>query len=180
MRHILEDWGDLDIIINNAGISKFASLTETSVEDFDQTLSANLRPAFITSRLLAIHRQSQTTPNSYGRIINISSTHYPTNRLSSEAYAASKSGICSLTQTLAMSLSPCHTTVNSIIPGWIQTDDYDQINAGTHPIPFSGRMGKPEDITRICLFLCQEENDFINGENITIDGGTTRIFHDHH
>ena len=62
MHHILEDWGDLDIIINNAGISKFASLTETSVEDFDQTLSANLRPAFITSRLLAIHRQSQTTP----------------------------------------------------------------------------------------------------------------------
>ena len=49
MHHILEDWGDLDIIINNAGISKFASLTETSVEDFDQTLSANLRPAFITS-----------------------------------------------------------------------------------------------------------------------------------
>ncbi|WP_289305241.1 SDR family oxidoreductase, partial [Parabacteroides goldsteinii] len=154
--------------------SKFASLTETSVEDFDQTLSANLRPAFITSRLLAIHRQSQTTPNSYGRIINISSTHYPTNRLSCEAYAASRSGICSLTQTLAMSLSPCHTTVNSIIPGWIQADDYDQIDPEAHPIPFSGRMGKPEDITRICLFLCQEENDFINGENITIDGGTTR------
>ena len=174
MHHILEDWGDLDIIINNAGISKIASLTETSVEDFDQTLSANLRPAFITSRLLAIHRQSQTTPNSYGRIINISSTHYPTNRLSCEAYAASRSGICSLTQTLAMSLSPCHTTVNSIIPGWIQADDYDQIDPEAHPIPFSGRMGKPEDITRICLFLCQEENDFINGENITIDGGTTR------
>lgn len=62
LRKIIEEWGDIDIIINNAGISQFSSITETSVEDFDNILSINLRPAFITSRRLALHRQSLDTP----------------------------------------------------------------------------------------------------------------------
>ena len=75
----------------------------------------------------------------------------------SESYAASKGGIYSLTHALALSLADFHITVNCISPGWIQTNDY-----------------KPEDIARMCLFLCQEENDFINGQNIIIDGGMTK------
>lgn len=174
MQRLLADWGDLDILINNAGISRFAPLTETSVDDFDHILSVNLRPAFITSRSLAIHRQSLPTPNPYGRIINISSTRYLMSEPGSEAYAASKGGIYSLTHALAMSLAPWHITVNSIAPGWIQTHDYDQLRPIDHMEHPSGRVGKPEDIARICLFLCQEENDFINGENITADGGMTK------
>ena len=69
LRKIIEEWGDIDIIINNAGVSRFSLITETSVEDFDKILSINLRPAFITSRQLALHRQSLDTPNPYGRII---------------------------------------------------------------------------------------------------------------
>lgn len=76
MQQILDEWKDIDILINNVGISKFSSITETSVEDFDKILSVNLRPVFITSRLLAIHRKAQSDSNPYGRIINICSTRY--------------------------------------------------------------------------------------------------------
>lgn len=92
----------------------------------------------------------------------------------SEGYAASKGGIYSLTHALALSLTEWHITVNSISPGWIQTHDYEQLRAEDHSQHPSGRVGKPEDIARMCVFLCQDENDFINGENITIDGGMTK------
>lgn len=174
VQRLLKEWGDIDVIINNAGISEFASITATSVEDFDKILSVNLRSAFITSRLLAIHRQSLSVPNLYGRIINISSTRYLMSESGSEGYAASKGGIYALTHALAISLADWHITVNSIAPGWIQNKDYELLRPEDHTQHPSRRVGKPEDIARMCLFLCQEENDFINGENITIDGGMTK------
>ena len=174
MQQIFADWGDIDIIINNAGISQFSPITETSVEDFDRILSVNLRPAYITSRQLAIHRQSQETPNRFGRIVNICSTRYLMSEPGSEGYAASKGGIYSLTHALALSLTKWQITVNSIAPGWIQTHDYDRLLPEDHAMHPSGRVGKPEDIARTCLFICKEENDFINGENITVDGGMTK------
>lgn len=174
MNGLLEKWGDVDIIINNAGVSEFSPITETSVEDFDRILSINLRPVFITSHVLASHRKSQTTAHPYGRIINICSTRYVMSEPGSEGYAASKGGIYSLTHALALSLADFHITVNCISPGWIQTHDYEQLRPEDHAQHPSGRVGKPEDIARMCLFLCQEENDFINGQNITIDGGMTK------
>ena len=174
IQRILSEWNDIDIIVNNVGISQFSSITETSVEDFDKILSINLRPVFITSRLLAIHRKEQSSPNPYGRIINICSTRYLMSEPGSEGYAASKGGIYSLTHALALSLSEWNITVNSSAPGWIQTHDYDQLQPEDHSQHPSRRVGKPEDIARMCLFLCEENNDFINGENITIDGGMTK------
>ena len=174
IQRILSEWNDIDIIVNNVGISQFSSITETSVEDFDKILSISLRPVFITSRLLAIRRKEQSSPNPYGRIINICSTRYLMSEPGSEGYAASKGGIYSLTHALALSLSEWNITVNSIAPGWIQTHDYDQLQPEDHSQHPSRRVGKPEDIARMCLFLCEENNDFINGENITIDGGMTK------
>ena len=174
MQRILSEWNDIDIIVNNVGISQSSSITETSVEDFDKILSINLRPVFIPSRLLAIHRKEQSSPNPYGRIINICSIRYLMSEPGSEGYAASKGGIYSLTHALALSLSEWNITVNSIAPGWIQTHDYDQLRPEDHSQHPSRRVGKPEDIARMCLFLCEENNDFINGENITIDGGMTK------
>ena len=174
MQQLFSKWNDIDIIINNVGISQFSSITETSVEDFDRIISINLRPVFITSRMLAIHRKAQKTPNRFGRIINICSTRYLMSEPGSEGYAASKGGIHSLTHALALSLSEWHITVNSIAPGWIQNHNYEQLRAEDHSQHPSRRVGKPEDIARMCVFLSQEENDFINGENITIDGGMTK------
>ena len=150
MHELFEKWGDMDIIINNAGISEFSPITETSVEDFDKILSINLRPVFICS------------------------TRYLMSEPGSESYAASKGGIYSLTHALALSLADFHITVNCISPGWIQTNDYEQLRPEDHAQHPSRRVGKPEDIARMCLFLCQEENDFINGQNIIIDGGMTK------
>lgn len=176
MNQLLLTWGDIDIIVNNVGVSRFSPIIETSVEMFDEILSINLRPVFITSRLLAIHRAKQTKPHqrSYGRIINISSTRYLMSESGSEGYAASKGGIYALTHALAISLSEYHITVNSIAPGWIENNHYEALTQRDHDQHPSRRVGKPEDIARMCLFLCHEENNFINGENITIDGGTTK------
>ena len=174
MRQLFEDWGDIDIVINNVGISRFSPLTETSIEEFDRILATNLRPVFITSRRLALHRNSLPEPNPYGRIINLCSTRYLMSEPGSEGYAASKGGVYSLTHALMASLAGLHITVNAIAPGWIQNTDYESLRPEDHLQHPSGRVGKPEDIARACIFLCQEENDFINGQTITIDGGMTR------
>lgn len=141
LQHILEDWGDLDILINT-GTCQTNPITETSMEDFEQLLSANLLSAFVTSRRLALHRRSQSEVNPYGRIINLSETNVTTG------------GILSLTSTLAASLAEWHITVNSVTA--------------------TGIPEFAEDVARMCLFLCQEENELINGENITIGGGLSK------
>ena len=176
LQSLFQQWGDIDVIINNVGIGNFSPLIETSIEQFDYVLSVNLRSVFITSKLLAQHRgkQSGDSKNLYGRIINICSTRYLMSEPNNESYAASKGGISSLTHALAMSLSPLHITVNSISPGWIQNTDYEQLTETDHLQHPSNRVGHPEDIARMCLFLCEEQNDFINAENIVIDGGMTR------
>ena len=91
-----------------------------------------------------------------------------------EAYTASKGGVLALTHGLAVSLGPDHIRVNSISPGWIETGDYSQLRKIDHEQHPSMRVGKPEDIAKACLFLTSDENDFITGENLVIDGGMTR------
>lgn len=171
---VLDAWGDIDILINNAGISLFSPLTETPVDRFDHILATNLRPVFILSRLWAIHRDTPEGKERYGRIINLASTRYLQSEPGSEGYAASKGGIVSLTHALAISLNDYNITVNCISPGWIQTKDYEKLTHEDHSQHPSGRVGRPDDIAGACLFLCQPSNDFINGQNITIDGGMTK------
>lgn len=174
MHDIFTTWGDIDILINNVGISRFSPISETSIDDFDRIIATNLRPVFITAREMAMYRQSLSRPNNYGHIVNITSTRYLMSEPGSEGYAASKGGIYSLTHALSLSLAPLHITVNSIAPGWIENNNYETLRPEDHEQHPSGRVGRPEDIARMCLFLCMEENDFINGENITIDGGMTK------
>ena len=171
---LLNEWGDLDIIVNNVGISEFEPITATSVEHFERVLNTNLRSTFITSRLLAMHREKMGTTNPYGRIVNICSTRYLQSEADSEAYAASKGGIWSLTHALAASLAPYHITVNCIAPGWISVNEDEILRPEDHAFHLSGRVGKAEDIAGTCLFLCDPKSDFINGQCITVDGGATK------
>jgi NAD(P)-dependent dehydrogenase (short-subunit alcohol dehydrogenase family) len=171
---VIEEKGNIDVIINNAGISYFNSILDTTVEEFDKVLDINMRPVFITARILANLREANPNLNTYGRIINISSTRFLMSEPNSEAYAASKGAIVSLTHALAVTLSKYKITVNSISPGWIETGNYDMLSPLDHSQHPSGRVGKPDDIARTCLFLCQPDNDFINGQNIVIDGGMTK------
>lgn len=171
---LFDQWGDLDVIVNNVGIGGFEPITQTTVEHFDRVLHTNLRSAFITARLLAMHREKQGAENPYGRIVNLCSTRYLQSEPGTEAYAASKGGVWSLTHALAVSLAPYHITVNCIAPGWISVQEGELLRPEDHAFHLSGRVGRAEDIARTCLFLCEEQSDFINGQCITVDGGVTK------
>jgi len=165
-----ERFGRLDVLVNNAGISTWESPYDLSVEAWDQILNTNLRSVFLASREAArIMRR-----HGGGAIINLSSTRAHQSEPHTEAYAASKGGILALTHALAISLAPDQITVNAISPGWIETGDYDALRQEDHAQHPSGRVGRPDDIARACLFLTQKENDFITGSELVIDGGMTR------
>ena len=172
MQQVFEVWGDIDVLVNNVGVGMFKPLTEVSVEEFDQVISTNLRSAFITARMLARHRNTNGN-TAYGRIINLCSTRYLQSEAGTEGYSASKGGIYSLTHALAVSLAPMRITVNAIAPGWIHVREEEVLSPEDHEFHLSGRVGTPEDIARMCLFLCEPGNDFINGQTLTIDGGAT-------
>lgn len=174
MNGIIKEKGNIDILINNAGVSPFNSILDFSVEDFDKVLDTNLRSVFITARTLAKHRDTNPQLNTYGRIINMASTRYLMSEPNSEAYAASKGGIVPLTHALAVSLSKYSITVNCISPGWIETGDYEALTSTDHNQHPSGRVGIPNDIAQMCLFLSDPDNNFINGQNFVVDGGMTK------
>ena len=170
MQNIHETLGHLDVLINNAGLSNTKSPYDLEVDEWDYVLNTNLRGTFICSREAAkIMRY-----NGGGSIVNIASTRAIMSEENSEAYAASKGGILALTHALAVSLGPDRITVNAISPGWIQTSNYACLTANDHQQHPAGRVGKPEDIARACIYLTHPENDFITGTNLVIDGGMTR------
>ncbi|WNB90567.1 SDR family oxidoreductase [Bacillus sp. NEB1478] len=160
----------IQCVINNAGISKWKSPYELSIDEWDEVIHTNLRSVFLFSREAA----KFMSRSSGGTIINMASTRAFMSEPDSEAYAAAKGGIVALTHALASSLAQDKITVNSISPGWIHTGDYSDLRDIDHEQHLSKRVGKPSDISRTCLFLANPENDFITGENIVVDGGMTR------
>jgi len=165
-----ENWGRIDVLVNNAGVSRWKSPYELSLEEWNDVININLRGYFLCARIAARVMKN----NGGGAIINIASTRAFMSEPNSEAYAASKGGIIALTHALAASLAPDNITVNAISPGWIETKDYGGLRPIDHNQHFSNRVGKPEDIARACLFLANGENNFITGTNLTIDGGMTK------
>ncbi|WLR57515.1 SDR family oxidoreductase [Mesobacillus subterraneus] len=165
---VMQDFGKIDILINNAGVSRFKSLFELTTAEWEDVVFTNLRSVFIGSREAARRMEAG------GRIINIASTRATMSQPNSEAYASSKGGILALTHALAASLQEKGITVNSISPGWIQTEDYGDLREKDHLQHWSNRVGKPEDIAKACLYIADPDNDFINGQDLVIDGGMTR------
>lgn len=162
--------GRIDILINNAGVSRCKSPYELTVDEWDDILDLNLRGMFLCAREAArVMRE-----NNGGFIVNIASTRAFMSEPGWEAYAASKGGILSLTHALAISLGKDGIIVNAITPGWIETGDYTllrDVDHAQHPI---GRVGKPDDIGKACFFLTSSDNEFITGTNLVVDGGMTR------
>lgn len=161
-------FGSLDIVINNAGKSPFRSLFEFTLEDWDDVLNTNLRSVFLCAR------EAAKLMKNGGAIVNLASTRAFMSEPNSEAYAASKGGIISLTHALARSLGPLHISVNSISPGWIETGDYAALRPIDHAQHQANRVGTPDDIARACLYLTHPDNNFVTGTNVTIDGGMTK------
>ncbi len=168
MTKTMEHFHQIDILINNAGVSRFTPLHDLTVEAWDDVINTNLRSVFIASKEASKYMKNG------GSIVNIASTRASMSEPNSEAYAATKGGIVALTHALAASLSERDITVNSISPGWIQNENYEELREKDHAQHLSNRVGRPSDIARACLYLTDSENNFVNGENITVDGGMTR------
>lgn len=171
---VCERFGEIGILVNNAGISEFSPLADTAAEQFDRILAVNLRPVFVTAQHMAARRNTPAGKRVYGRIINIASTRWLQSEPGSEAYAASKGGIVALTHALAVSFSEYNVTVNCISPGWIDNGNFGELTERDRRQHPSGRVGVPGDIARACLFLADPANDFIDGQNLVIDGGMTK------
>ncbi|MDG5767832.1 SDR family oxidoreductase [Balneolales bacterium ANBcel1] len=170
IKHTTAACGSIDILINNAGVSEFTPFYNLTTDEWDRILNTNLRGAFLCARESA----RVMCENGGGSIVNIASTRALMSEPGSEAYAASKGGLLALTHALALSLADDRITVNAVSPGWIHTGDYTSLRDIDHQQHPSRRVGRPADIARACLFLCDPENNFITGENLVIDGGMTR------
>lgn len=166
-----ENFGGVHVLVNNGAISNFSkSVFDITPEEFHKVIDTNLYGSFMCCKQFIEANKGMD----YGRIINIASTRWHQNEAGWEAYGASKGGLVSLTNTLCVSLSETPVTVNAISPGWIQCSDYETLSEEDHRQHPSGRVGVPEDIARMVMFLAAPENDFINGANIVIDGGMTK------
>ena len=171
MATTVREFGKVDILINNAGVSRFKSIFELSVDDWDDVLNTNARSCFLATREAAKIMKNQSI---HGSVVNISSTRSTMSEPSSEAYAASKGAILALTHAMAVSLGKEGIRVNSISPGWIETNNYDALTTRDHEQHPVGRVGNPEDVARACLYLTHPDNSFITGTDIVLDGGMTR------
>jgi len=166
--------GSVDALVNNACIS-MGGLMNCSYEDFNHVLRVGVSAPFYLSKLLMPHFVEGAS------IINISSTRAMMSQPNTESYTATKGGISALTHAMSITLSG-KVRVNSISPGWIDTGAYQKDEAYVpnhshadmiqHP---AGRIGTPEDIAEMALFLASDKASFITGENITVDGGMTRL-----
>ena len=173
----------VDYLINNACIGKGGLLSGCSYKDFEYVQRVGVSaPYYLTSLLL---QHNLLAPGA--SIVNISSTRANQSQPDTEAYTAAKGGISSLTHAMAISLAG-KARVNAINPGWVETATYNTAAPSpTHSDPNNlqhpaGRIGIPEDIAEMVLFLCSKKAGFITGESITIDGGMSRlmIYHNDH
>jgi len=174
-REVLAAWTRVDVLVNNAGISQPKGLLEITEDEWDRTIDTHLKGAFNWCKVLAPAMLGQRA----GRIVNMSSvsahTGAGTAAVSKSAYCAAKAGILGLTRGLAKELAP-HVTVNAICPGLIATDltagmiAREGADALVRSIPLA-RLGTPEDIAQVVVFLATVTPCFMTGEVIDVDGG---------
>ena len=167
-------FGRIDILINNAGITRDSSALKMTPEQWEQVLGVNLSGVFYCSQAAAAHMRER----GYGRIVSASSVSAFGN-FGQANYSATKAALVGLTRTLAIEWGRYGITVNAIAPGFIKTSMTDAIpqeqrEAAARRIPM-GRVGEPYDIARLYLFLAAPESSFITGALIVADGGQTLL-----
>ena len=171
VKKIVDAWGTVDILINNAGITRDNLLLKMSESDFDEVISTNLKGVFNCTKAVTKIMMKQRS----GRIVNMASVVGLKGNVSQANYAAAKAGIIGFTKSAARELATRGVTVNAIAPGFIETDMTaaltEKIKADLlQGIPM-GRMGKPEEIANLVEFLVSENAAYITGQVINVDGG---------
>lgn len=168
---ITADYGRLDVLVNNAGITRDGLLMRMSEADFDAVIDTNLKGVFHTIR----HASRQFLKQRSGRIINIASVSGLLGNAGQANYAASKAGVIGLTKSVARELASRQITVNAVAPGFIATEMVDAMTdsakaAMTDHIPF-GRIGEPEEVADVVAFLASDAARYVTGQIIAVDGG---------
>lgn len=168
---IMEHFGKIDVLVNNAGITKDMLLIRMKQEDFKQVIDVNLVGTFNITKNIAQHMIKARS----GRIINIASVVGISGNAGQANYAASKAGIIGFTKSLAKELAGRNILVNAIAPGFIKTDMTnvlkDEVKEGIlNTIPLK-REGTPEDVANVVKFLASDDSSYITGQVINVDGG---------
>lgn len=173
----IERFGSLDVLVNNAAINRSAPLLDTPLEEWDAVLRVNLRGAFCC---LQTAGRAMRDAGRGGSIINISSIHEDVPFPTFAPYAAAKGGLRMLMRNAALELAPHHIRVNNIAPGAILTplnaatlEDPEKMSLVSRVIP-QGRMGTPEDVAALAVFLASDRSAYVTGSTYVVDGGMTR------
>ena len=165
--------GRIDVLVNNAGLQIQKHFPELTPEDWDKMLSVDLRGTF----LVTLYTVQEMIKRKFGRIINVTSVHQEIPKPYFAPYCAAKAGVGMLTKTLAVELAPYKISVNSIAPGAIETPmnvdvlrDLEKLRRVLSQVPW-GRMGRPEEVADLAVYLASDAADYITGATFVIDGG---------
>lgn len=164
---VLARYGKIDYLINNAALSKKGIVSRCNYEDFLYVQKVGVVAPYMLTMMFLEHFNEQAA------IVNISSSRFKMSQPDTESYTACKGGITALTHALAVSLAG-KVRVNSVAPGWIDNveSNLSKEDLLQHSV---GRVGKPIDVAKMVMFLCSTDSGFINGENITVDGGMSKL-----
>ncbi len=171
VKEVLNDFGSLEVLINNAGITKDNLLMRISEEDFDKVIEVNLKSVFNLTKAVIRPMMKQRQ----GSIINMSSVVGVKGNAGQANYAASKAGILGFTKSVALELGSRNIRCNAIAPGFIETEmtaklDEKTVDEWRKAIPLK-RGGSPEDVANACVFLASDMSAYITGQTLNVDGG---------
>lgn len=171
VKEVIEEFGSLEILINNAGITKDNLLMRISEEDFDKVIEVNLKSVFNLTKAVIRPMMKQRS----GSIINMSSVVGVKGNAGQANYAASKAGILGFTKSVALELGSRNIRCNAIAPGFIETEmtsklDEKTVDEWRKAIPLK-RGGTPEDVANACVFLASDLSSYITGQTLNVDGG---------
>lgn len=180
---VIEIFGQVDTLVNNAGITVFKSIFECTLEDWEKVMNTDLRSIFLLSKAVGLEMRKRKS----GSIINIASNHVLATLPHTEMYAAAKGGVIGFTKSLALSLGPEGIRVNAISPGFMNTQhhqnwltQFEEQQVVQHHIDglhATRRIGEPSEVGHMCVFLSSSFAKQITGANIVIDGGlSTRLY----
>ncbi|MER2126895.1 beta-ketoacyl-ACP reductase [Solibacillus sp. FSL H8-0523] len=171
VKAIAEHFGKIDILINNAGITRDASLLKMSAADFDKVIQINLNGVFYCTQAVVPYMIEQK----YGKIINTSSVSAERGNFGQTNYTATKAALIGMTKTWSKEFGRKGINVNAVAPGFVETDMVEsvpsEITGMISTITSMQRMGKPEDVANAYLFLASDEASYITGHVLHVDGG---------